>query len=100
MSDIREVEGFDGVVVLPVPRRISSGQSFASIGLHAYLETVNGYPLTHVLVTLAEDILRLRLPPYSVPTGWAEYVEHVRRIRPREVEDTVWLPVLSREESA
>lgn len=100
MSNILEVDGFDGVVVLPVPRRILSGQSYVSIGLHAYLESYQTTRVTDVLVTLAEDILRLRLPPYSVPTGWAEYVEHVRRLRPRQVEDTVWLPVLSREERA
>lgn len=102
-GNIREIAGFEGIVVLPVPRRIYMEQRFASIGLHAYLEMGTGGQrtrVTHVLVILTEDILGLRLPPHSVPIGWAEFVEHVRRLPPREVDDTVWLPILSREEGA
>ncbi|CBJ27070.1 hypothetical protein Esi_0055_0003 [Ectocarpus siliculosus] len=99
---IGEIRGFESVIVWPVPRRIVSGQSYASIDLYAFLERRNDRRTraTHVLVTLAEDILGFLMPPFSVPPGWSEYVEHVRRLPRREVDDTVWLPILCREEGA
>ncbi|CAN0525446.1 unnamed protein product, partial [Ectocarpus sp. 12 AP-2014] len=100
--DVSDIPGFDGVDVLPVPRRLVFEGRNAPISLHEYLQRQPGAlepRVTHVLVTLVEDILRLRFPPFTVPTGWADYVEHVRRLPPREIFDTVWLPLLCREET-
>ncbi|CAN0005082.1 unnamed protein product, partial [Ectocarpus sp. 6 AP-2014] len=101
--NIGDIPGFRGVDVLPAPRRVVSEGRNVAIGLNEYLQRSPGAlepRLKHVLVTLVEDILRLRLPPFAVPTGWGDYVEHVRQLPPRELFDTVRLPLLCREESA